>query len=315
MRKKRTASITNGQRKILEEWVGSCVRGGKISRNTIAIGLVVLRHLREGCPITRSEVLSKGGEVSGARSGLGRTLESCGLPRTFLKEVTTRQAHQDGQRLFEKMSWGKPLARLTEAEREEVLTELTDALKARAQEWLQRQNLRLNFDRRHTPSAWIRQIVSSAKDRSGGVVEQHLVGAKLQRRFREAPVENFPAHAADQQTDRPGDFTLGNCVFHVTAAPSPAVLQKCAANLGQGHHPVLIVVGDQIAKARALAEVAAIQDEVAIFAIEDFVAMNVLELAADEQKDHLSVLRDIVAVYNERLGQVETDMSLQIEVR
>jgi len=47
----------------------------------------------------------------------------------------------------------------------------------------------------------------------------------------------------------------------------------------------------------------------------DFVAVNIIELATKESKDFFSVLKEIVEIYNERLSEVETDVSLQIEVR
>ena len=38
-------------------------------------------------------------------------------------------------------------------------------------------------------------IVENAKGRSGGIVEQQLVGAKLARRFQGVDISNHPAHA------------------------------------------------------------------------------------------------------------------------
>ena len=102
---------------ILREWLESCTRNGKIARNTVAMGIVVFDHLRRACPVSRAEVISQGGEVSGARSGLGKILESYGIPSGYLKEVTTRQGHQDGQRLFDQLEWGRLLAGLTEDEK------------------------------------------------------------------------------------------------------------------------------------------------------------------------------------------------------
>lgn len=86
---------------ILAQWLESCTRSQKISRNTVAMGIVVLDHLRKNCPVSREMVISKGGEVTGARSGLVRTLKSYDIQDGYLKEITTRQGHQDGQRLFE----------------------------------------------------------------------------------------------------------------------------------------------------------------------------------------------------------------------
>ena len=43
-------------------------------------------------------------------------------------------------------------------------------------------------------------------------------------------------------------------------------------------------------------------------------ALNIIELATEENKDFFGVLQDIVQIYNRRLAEVETDLSLRIEV-
>lgn len=40
-----------------------------------------------------------------------------------------------------------------------------------------------------------------------------------------------------------------------------------------------------------------------------------MELATEENKDFFAILQEIVHIYNRRLAEVETDLSLQIEVR
>jgi hypothetical protein len=247
-----TDNIKQESYQILNDWIASCTRSGNISRNTVAMGIVVFDHLRRKCPAARDEVISQGGEVKGARSGLRTILEVYGIPRTYLKEVTTRQGHQDGQRLFEAFGWGHKLADLTQEEREQLLLELIEDLSNRATEWLKRQNLKLDLDRRQAPTTWINLIVENAKQRSGGVVEQHLVGAKLERRFKHVTVSNHPAHAGDRQTARAGDFTIAKLVYHVTATPSRNVIQKCAENIKVGLQPILLVPGEQEYRARAL---------------------------------------------------------------
>jgi len=279
------------------------------------MGVVVLDHLRRACPVLRDDVISQGGEVSGARSGLGKILEVYEIPSTYLKEITTRQAHQDGQRLFEQFEWGKNLAKLPEDERNELLIELIESLRSLANDWLKRQNLKLDIDRRKAPATWISIIVENAKGRSGGIVEQQLVGAKLQRRFKGVSVPNYPAHAGDKQTERVGDFTISKLVYHVTAAPSRNVIQKCAENLKVGLLPILLIPREQENKALILAQDEGIDGDITIISIENFVALNIIELATEENKDFFSVLKEIVAIYNKRLSEVETDLSLQIEVR
>jgi hypothetical protein len=299
----------------LIEWLGTCTRNNKISRNTVAMGIVVFDHLIKNRLVSRDTVISQGGEVSGARSGLGRILESYGIPGSYLKEITTRQGHQDGQRLFEMFEWGNKLSQLTEQERNVILLELIDTLRNLANDWLKRQNLKLVLDRRQAPATWINVIVDNAKGRSGGIVEQQLVGAKLARRFLGVDIPNHPAHAADRQTDRMGDFTISNLVYHVTAAPSRNVLRKCADNLKAGYHPILLIPREQENKVRVLAQDEGIDQHLTIISIESFIALNIIEMATDENRDFFSVLKEIVEIYNARLSAVETDLSLQIEVR
>ncbi len=300
---------------LLAKWLEFCTRNKKISRNTVAMGIVVFDHLKRDCPVSRDEVISQGGEVSGARSGLGKILESYGIPASYLKEITTRQGHQDGQRLFEMFEWGNIFAQLSEPERDGILLELIDTLRKLANDWLRRQNLKLDIDRRQAPSTWVNVIVENAKGRSGGIVEQQLVGAKLARRFQGTDIPNHPAHAADKQTERMGDFTISNLVYHVTAAPSRNVLQKCADNLKAGYHPILLIPREQETKVRILAQDEGIEQQLTIISIESFIALNIIEIATDENKDFFSILKEIVEIYNARLSAVETDLSLQIEVR
>jgi len=279
------------------------------------MGIVVLDHLRRACPVSRDEAISEGGEVSGARSGLGTILERYGIPRSYLREATTRQGHQDGQRLFDKLQWGNTLAGIPEDGRDELLLELVDGLRNLANQWLKRQNLKLDIDRRQAPTTWINVIVQNAKGRSGGVVEQQLVGAKLARRLKGIDIPNHPAHAGDAQTERAGDFAIGQSVYHVTSAPSRDVLQKCAKNVTAGLYPILVIPREQENKARVLAQDEGIEKQVTIMPIEDFVALNIIELATEENKDFFSLLKEIVEIYNTRLSEVETDLSLRIEVR
>lgn len=298
----------------LDLWLKSCTRSGKISRNTVAVGIVVIDHLRRKCPVSREEVISAGGEVTGARSGLGKILETYEIPATYLKEVTTRQGHQDGQRLFEQFEWGQTLAALSGGDRDKLLLDLIGILVKHASSWLRRRSLELDLDRRQAPSTWINMLIDSAKGHSSGIVEQHLIGAKLERRFKQS-VPNYPAHAADRQTERAGDFSIESLVFHVTATPGRSVLEKCAANIKNGLHPILLIPGEQKYKATVLAQEENIDKDLTVISIEDFVALNIIELATEEGKDFFSVLQEIIHIYNKRLAEVETDLSLQIKVR
>ncbi|MEK7324046.1 MAG: DUF4928 family protein [Chloroflexota bacterium] len=175
--------------------------------------------------------------------------------------------------------------------------------------------MKFDINQRHSPSTWISTIIRNAEGYSDDVVEQHLVRAKLERRFKGISISNYPAHAGDKQTERAGDFTISKLVYHVTAAPSRNVIQKCAENLKVGLLPILLIPREQENKALILAQDEGIDGDIAIISIENFVALNIIELATEENKDFFSVLKEIVAIYNKRLSEVETDLSLQIEVR
>lgn len=300
---------------LLGKWLKSCTRGGKISRNTVAVGIVIFDHLRLKCPVTTEDMLSRGKEIKGARAGLTVTLSKYGIPSSYLKEATTRQVHQDGQVLLDLFDWGALFDALTPQERDQLLRDLIELLVGKAKEWMSRQSLRLDIDRGQTPSYWVHLILDRSEGRSGGIVEQHLVGAKLSRRYQEATLPNHPAHAADVQTDRHGDFQIQKTVYHVTGAPTPNVIEKCQKNLKSGLHPILLVPASKKERAVALAEVESVEFQITIMSIEDFVALNIIEMAIGEQRDFFGILKEIVGVYNRRLAEVETDMSLQIEVR
>lgn len=303
---------------LLNAWLGSCTRGKKISRNTIAIGIVILDHLRTDLTSSRSTVMSAGGEIKGSRGKpLSVTLEKYEVGRAYLKEVTTRQSHQDGQRLLQAFQNDAAFSQASAAERDAALQGLLQKLAATAKEWLNRPSLEMDVERRLAPSSWIQEILQKVKGRSNGIVEQHLVGAKLERRFASSgvAVPNHPAHAADVQTERRGDFELGGAVYHVTASPSEDVVRKCAVDVKVGKHPVLLIPRDRRAAAVAFAQLQNVEDQISIVAIEDFIAMNIIEMATAEESSFFQVLQQIVDSYNARLSEVETDHSLMIKVR
>src|SRR5882672_2970223 len=298
----------NPLEKILDEWLVSCTRKGKISRNTIAIGIVILDRLRSESPLNKSEVLSSGGEITGSRAGLYKILAKYGLPEKYLKEVTTRQAPQDGQRLLASLDYGGVFEKLSRKQRDQALRQAIQKLQARAREWLARQHLKIPCDRQNSPANWVHSILEEAKGRSGGKVEQHLVGAKLEQRHPNITIPNHPGHAADIPTSRSGDFRVGDACYHVTASPTLSLLKKAMSNLVSGLFPILLVPSSQVAKAKHLAEAQGIDTRVEVFAIEDFLAQNIIEMSDGRQQDFAATLKSIIEKYNRRLEEVETDM-------
>lgn len=138
--------------------------------------------------------------------------------------------------------------------------------------------------------------------------QSHFIEALLHCRFnKEIAIDN-------EQGTMTAEFQVENLVYCVTAAPSRNVLLKCAENLRAGLHPILLIPREQENKVRYLAQDEGIDQELTIISIESFIALNIIEMATDENKDFFSVLKEIVEIYNARLSDVETDLSLRIEV-
>ncbi len=301
---------------ILSDWIASCTRNGTLSRNSVAVGIVVLDHLLVKGIVNPRDVISSGGEIVGSRSGLHQVLNKHGVdePRKYLKEVTTRQAHPDGRRLFESFSYGEFFSGLDTVGREAILLDLIKTLKVKVDTWLSRQKLQVSFDQQFAPTQWVKSILEQAKGKSGGVVEQHLVGAKLQKRHSTDAIDNYPGHAADVQTRRAGDFIIGNTVYHVTVSPSHSLIGKCRENIAVGLHPIILVPNDQVIRAKSFAEYEELDKRLTVVAIEDFVALNIIEMANEEHLSPYEMLLQIIRLYNQRVEVVETDMSLQFDL-
>jgi hypothetical protein len=67
--------------------------------------------------------------------------------------------------------------------------------------------------------------------------------------------------------------------------------------------------------AEGLAENRGLEDRIDVFEIEQFVALNIYELASFAADGRKTAVTDIVKRYNEIIEEVETDRSLCIELR
>ena len=169
-------------------------------------------------------------------------------------------------------------------------------------------------------STWyaIHQILQIAK-KSGksGPVAQHLVGAKLQLRFPDIEVPNNPASAADQQTGRAGDFQIGDTAFHVTVAPTrDNLFERVKENIQHGLRVYVVVPDEKLTTARGYAEeqLPGQASQIAVCAIEAFVAQNIDELATFAKGQLLQGFRALLEAYNRRVDAVESDKSVLIDI-
>lgn len=286
------------------------------ARSTLAGAIVVLDKLRDYAPLSNKDIFTSGGQLVGGRGeALRNTLARNGETRVFLADGVTTRSTEKFRRLAEAIDYGKALAPFPDARRESAVIQLVEPVLHEISNWFERQHMTITCDRGESPVTWVEQILESSHSKSGGRVEQHLVGAKLELRFPGQRVDVHAAFAADVQTQRSGDFVVGDTVYHVTASPAPPVVRKSADNLSLGLHPVLLVPRNTVERARGLANYEGIDKKVSIFAIEDFVGQNLMEVADSKSETYFEVLRAIVDIYNRRIEEAETDASLRINLR
>ncbi len=174
----------------------------------------------------------------------------------------------------------------------------------------------ISFDYR--PGMTSREIVgmileSARKRRKTGEVAEYLIGAKLALRFPNYGIRNSAASSADRQSDEQGDFQINDCVFHVSVAPNRGHYDKCKRNLADGLRVFLLVPDEILAGARQISDLET-AGRVSVEAIESFVSQNIEELsdfAGDRVAQNMKLL---LVKYNERVAEVETDLSLEIRI-
>lgn len=305
---------------VFEDWFSSLkmVKANNGPANgTLAATLVLLERLKEQYDLNfDAHIASGGAQIKGASgAAVAAILANFGETRPFAKEGgrTNRGGQGDIRPLFKSLAALK-LELLSPDERNKVLTSFQAYLVERVKDFHNRQKLKLVFDPKLSTWQIMHTLFETAQSEGkGGYVAQHLVGAKLQLRFPNLEVSNESASTADRPTNRSGDFSIGNTVFHVTVSPMEGVYKKCQENIKEGLKVYLIVPDAKLAAARQLAEQYC-NGQVAVESLESFVSQNIEEMSiftADKLKNSLARL---VKIYNVRVNAVELDKSLMIEL-
>ena len=175
--------------------------------------------------------------------------------------------------------------------------------------------LRIECDKQASPLVWVSEILNKASGRSVEKVQQLLIGATLARRYPDRDIADFCGQATNLQPEMDGGLALGTVTYHVAGKACKEVIARCKEDLGTGVLPVILVPHEQVAIAMWRAESDGVSNQVSIFAIEEFITQNIIELSTDSGEDLFTALQRIVSEYNRRLQEVETDMSLKIEIR
>lgn len=161
--------------------------------------------------------------------------------------------------------------------------------------------------------ATLRQQEAAGTQFAGAVI-QHLVGAKLECMLGADIIGHNSFSTADAQTNRAGDFLVRDVAIHVTTAPGMPVVSRCKVNLEQGLRPIIVTIAKRVPAVEGLAEDAGIGDRIDVFEVEQFIALNLYEMAGFKAAERRPSLRRLVDAYNAIVDAHETDPSLKIEL-
>jgi len=292
--------------------------GGRPAKGTIAAALIVLERLRENCDLQLGSHLAKGGaQIAGLTiSSLRKILKRFGETRPFPSEGgRTNRGNNRPIGLLLTALEDSGFGTLSRPDREALLDRLQSDLIRSLDGYYKLERICFEFLPTKPPRNLIGEILARAQQRNqSGPVAQHLVGAKLALRFPHIRIDNFAYSAADDQAGRPGDFHVGNTAFHVTVAPNMAHISRCDQNLKEGLSAYLLVSESKLTAARALVETEHLEGCVVAESVESFVGQNLSELAEFAPEKFSQKLSELLAEYNRRVEEVETDTSLLIEI-
>ena len=305
---------------IVRSWWESLPDSARRVRGNVAGALMLLDRLRSELEFDIG--FHKASSSDQLRNATGKNLKTIlarhGEDRTFLKEAgrTNRGLMQNMELLLTTLA-GSGITELAEDELSAAIDEMQSYLVERVQNFLD--SAKISFDYRASMSS--REIVAgiidtASKRQKAGDVAEYLVGAKLALRFPSYDIRNSAASAADVQTDEHGDFQINDCVFHVTVAPNSGHYEKCRSNVDNGLRVFVLVPDDSLMGTRQNVQniEGALGDRVSVESIESFVSQNIEELSEFASSKVATNLRLLLEKYNERVAEVETDLSLQITI-
>lgn len=286
------------------------------TRGNIAGGLVILENLRSNFDLDiRSHRAANSDQLRNATGpNVQRILSRYGEERVLLREGgRTNRGLMRNLEPFMKALDAAGLESLAPDDRNYEISIMQAFLADRAKDILNAGKITFDYHRDITSREIVGQIIEVARNRNkAGEVAEYMVGAKLALRFPEYQIRNSAASAADEQTDEQGDFQINDCVFHVTVSPNRGHYDKCLQNLGNGYRVFLLVPDSALAGSRQISELE-MNNRVSVESIESFISQNIEELSEFSSEQVARNIKSLIGEYNERLSEVETDLSIQIE--
>lgn len=309
---------------VLEEasrwYEGRRSKNGNVNTNVMTVGIAVAELMKTVFPLTDDIVKSKNqSQVRGlSRALVSRVLKEHGVEQEFTSEGgrTSRGSLVLALDLAERVNGLFREAQPSKQELSTMACLLQRYFVARIQEdYFAKQKLRVDIDAAKPAQRVIEEILEGARarpDQPGGTVAQHLVGAKLEIRFPELEVGRDKTNAADMQTNRQGDFELGNTAFHVTLSPTVKLIPRVKSNIRDGYRPIVLVPYEKLEFTKELFNTEGLGERVEAQSIESFIGLNIEEMGQFSAEGIKMQVASLIRCYNERIFSCEVDKSLMI---
>ncbi len=288
-------------------------------KGQLCVALVVTDHARKlGLPLDPAKLLTeRGGQVKGlGKDSVQAILNKYGITKVLAEEGgRTSRGSIDNMKAYVETLNGLSNDKLADLDAiEHYWIECVNA-------HFRTKPFRARLVHGETIKVVLDDLLKQARKRQAGAggtqfvgpMLQHLVGAKLDITVPDPTRIHHGSAVADGVSDRQGDFLVGDCVIHVTTAPSEALMRKCEGNLKSGLHPMVITLDGQLQAAEQLSLNAGIYGEVEILGAERFLAANLYEQSGFSTDRRLDRLRQLFARYNEIVDQCESDPGLKID--
>lgn len=292
--------------------------GGLPAKGTVAAALVVLERLRDIPSLDIRDHLARGGaQIAGLTpSALKNILSRHGEKRSFSREGgRTNRGNNAPVEMMLKSLRAHGFDKLSDSDQINGIDSIQGLIVRKIADYFALDKITFSYSSDTPIEKLIHEIVSFAAGRGqDGPVAQHLVGAKLVLRFPDIEISNYSYSAADVQSKRSGDFQVGDTAFHVTVSPGPVLLEKCAENVQNGMNVVVIVPTNKHANANTHASDAQLANAISISVLESFVGQNISEIGGYNKLNMSHSLSELLQVYNNRVSEVESDQSMQIEI-
>jgi hypothetical protein len=304
----------------IKEWYNGFSNGGEAERNVVCAGLAIVEKMYTTYPLDREDYVTSKNQLRVTPSLINTKIikERYGIDKVYSKEAgrTTRSTVTAGESLANRLNaLSLDISLLTEEERSELCRYLQDWLILKVQMYFDAQRLEVDFNAEATLKSNIELILRTSSERGiTGHVAQHLVGAKLRLRFPDIELQMHSATTADDQLGRSGDFLINNYVFHVTVAPTQAVISKCAENIRNGYRPILVVPENRVQAATQLAENDSLSMKIIVYSIENFISQNIEEIGFFSKTGIDESFGRLLKTYNEIIDEVEGIPSYKIEI-